>query len=107
MKKNAPRGVHFFCVWSKLVCLSCEEGIEASFALAKLGSGLKELAGEEIFSPRRAILIFIDLTKKRVGANIQIKEMPGSVGRLHILAIKPPHVVRQGGFTFYSSLSFR
>ena len=63
--------------------------------------------GEEIFSPRRAILIFIDLTKKRVGANIQIKEMLGSVGRLHILARKPPRVVRQGGFTFYSSLSFR
>ena len=73
----------------------------------KLESGLEELAGKEIFSPRRAILIFIDLTKKRVGANIQIKEMPDSVGRLHILAIKPPRVVRQGGFTFYSSLSFR
>lgn len=54
-----------------------------------------------------AILTFIDLTKKCVGGNIQIKEMPDTVGRLHNLAIKPPHVVRQGGFTFYSSLSFR
>lgn len=61
----------------------------------------------EELQPAHAILIFIDLTKKRVGANIQIKEMPDSVGRLHILAIKPPRVVRQGGFTFYSSLSFR
>ena len=61
----------------------------------------------EKLQPARAILIFIDLTKKRVGANIQIKEMRDSVGRLHILAIKPPRVVRQGGFTFYSSLSFR
>ena len=44
MKKNAPCGVHFFYEAS-LVCLSCEEGIEASFALAKLVSRLGELAG--------------------------------------------------------------
>ena len=38
--------------------------------------------------------IAIDLTKMQVGGILKEMEMPDSVGRLHSVTIKPPHVDR-------------
>ena len=49
-----------------------------------------------------AILIFIDLTKKLVGGILKKEEMPDSVGRLHISAIKPPLFRERAALLFNS-----
>ena len=47
-----------------------------------------------------AILIFYNLTKKRLGGILKEMEMPDSVGRLHSVVNKAATVSRKGGFTF-------
>ena len=48
------------------------------------------------------------LTDKKQCVILERKEMPDSVGRLHNICDKAAKVgLRLGGFTFYSSLSFR
>ena len=50
-------------------------------------------------------LIFIDLTKKLVGGILKEVEMPDSVGRLHISAIKPSNALRTYGRLYFLTLS--
>ena len=49
-----------------------------------------------------AIWIFINLTKKLVGGILKKMEMPDSVGRLHISAIKPPLFRERAALLFNS-----
>ena len=48
---------------------------------------------------------FIDLTKKLVGGILKKEEMPDSVGRLHISAIKPP-LFRERAALLFNSFYF-
>ena len=49
---------------------------------------------------------FTDLTKKRIGGILKKEEVPDSVGRLHSVTIKPPHVVTDRAALLFNSFYF-
>ena len=55
-----------------------------------------------VFLDFYAILIFIDLTKNCIGGILRKEEVPDSVGRLHISAIKPPLFRERAALLFNS-----